>query len=386
MLWKVKPNSLILQAISQLELDVVKSQLKHCGKDGRVVGQPPSLVAKYSDRNLVNVLLRNIVEGEGGGTFCVSVAKSGIHPHWFGENFTRSLFYNNIPCSFGPRTPVVVRSRWTAPGDQLLNQELRDEVSSSNAEASQVKVCRDLESFTEHVEKLGKKNVFIQEYLRGPEVAVTVMPPTPDNPFHWPLPFVIRTDHEDGKAPDGDSATVTSTSRLVFPKEWDRDPAFARLARVCEIAARALAVTGPILVGARKATLKRGEPFDIFNIQPDLVSRLSKVPCRRHFAETLVTQYLPDLDGTRVELNRQTTLVMLAAKGLGWSPMDLLKYFIGTAKSPHEIGAASEFVGAAEDLIHQRDLKGSREYSMSDRPTQTRWQRKTRLHKSPFWM
>jgi hypothetical protein len=72
-----------------------------------------------------------------------------------------------------------------------------------------------------HIEALFKESpkILVEEFLRGEEATVTVMPPTEDKKYYWALPPVCRFNHQGGIAPYNGVMAVTSNSRVVGSAE-----------------------------------------------------------------------------------------------------------------------------------------------------------------------
>lgn len=131
-----------------------------------------------------------------------------------------------------------------------------------------VKVCDSMQELHEHVNTLFKDSpmIMLEEYLKGEESTVTVMPPSSDKSDYWAMPIVTRFNHEKGIAPYNGVVAVTSNSRVVTPDEYAQDPAYATVARECEAAARLLRLTAPIRIDVRRYDDKPGSKFALFDV------------------------------------------------------------------------------------------------------------------------
>jgi carbamoylphosphate synthase large subunit len=198
----------------------------------RVVGQGPKVVEKYDNKDYVNSLVRNL------GGFTMPAA-------WPASADTSVSSFGNF------RFPVVVKP-------------IRGRGSYG------VKVCRGMDEFKSHVEKLRAENlsIMIEQFLAGEEATVTVMPPTADKGY-WALPIVTRFNHMDGIAPYNGVVAVTANSRAVTGSD---DPAYAHVASECEQVARVLGVTAPIRIDVRRFDDSVGSKFAIFDVNMKPVS------------------------------------------------------------------------------------------------------------------
>lgn len=114
----------------------------------------------------------------------------------------------------------------------------------------------------------------LEEYLRGEEATVTVMPPSSSKPEYWAMPIVERFNHEDGIAPYNGTVAVTSNSRTVSPTEFAANGTYAKVAKQCEAVAKKLRVTAPIRIDVRRREDDKASPFVLFDINMKPVCQL----------------------------------------------------------------------------------------------------------------
>jgi D-alanine-D-alanine ligase-like ATP-grasp enzyme len=207
-----------------------------------VVGQPPRLVEAYDDKALVYEIMKT----HGGFT----VAKS--------TTLTASDDLPSVIQSQSLQYPLVAKP-------------VRGRGSHG------VKLCKDEETLKAHARLLFDESpkIVIENYLKGEEATVTVMPPSMSKPEgYWALPIVTRFNHSDGVAPYNGSVAVTANSRVVGTAEYSRDPAYERAARECEGVAALLKATAPIRIDIRR--FKEGSDFALFDVNMKPVSHQRK--------------------------------------------------------------------------------------------------------------
>lgn len=158
----------------------------------RVIGQSPLCVDRYDNKDWVNTLLRR----SGGFTMPRSWdIPPGSHPN--------AEALGDLPY------PIVAKP-------------IRGRGSHG------VKVCRGPEALAAHAQGLANEDaaVMLEEFLRGEEATVTVMPPAGGRGY-WALPLVSRFNHHDGIAPYNGTVAVTANSSVV--PDCEKDPICARL-------------------------------------------------------------------------------------------------------------------------------------------------------------
>lgn len=258
--------------------------LSKYAQDLKVVGQAMNHVQLYDDKHYVNSLLQK-VDGFTMPRSCIASDSSDIE----------SLLKKN-----GLSLPVVAKP-------------IRGRGSQG------VKVCHTLTDLGAQVDSLGPNNAMLEEFLRGTEGTVTVMPPSKERPEYWSMPVVVRFNHEDGIAPYNGVVAVIANSKVVPEKLAGKDPAFKQVQRECEAVARLLQVKAPVRIDVRKAEDKIGAPFKLFdiNMKPNMTA--------------------PGRPGR----DNQASLTLLAAEGLGWTPGDLIRNILDTANTLQELRNAS---------------------------------------------
>ncbi|RGP63181.1 glutathione synthetase atp-binding domain [Fusarium sporotrichioides] len=203
----------------------------------RVVGQGPLVVDKYDDKKFVNDYLRAV----GGFTMPQTNTASSL---------------NEVAKSAGEISyPVVAKP-------------IRGRGSFG------VKVCHNRSELVAHVKELSNNSMafVVEEFLRGEEATVTVMPPARKGEGYWSLPIVTRFNHQDGIAPYNGVVAVTANSR-VLPKN-ETGPLHEGVARECEQAASLLRLTAPIRIDVRRFQDTSESPFGLFDVNMKPVSQL----------------------------------------------------------------------------------------------------------------
>ncbi|KAI1415736.1 glutathione synthetase ATP-binding domain-like protein [Hypoxylon sp. FL1857] len=246
----------------------------------QVVGQGPLVVEEYDDKQYVNDLLRHL------GGFTVPKA-------WYLHNgqdiFTeiRGLPY-----------PIVAKP-------------IRGRGSQG------VKVCYNPDELAVHSRELlaASSSIILEEFLKGEEITITVMPPTQRVSKYWSLPLVTRFNHREGIAPYNGVVAVTANSRAILDSELDE--IYLQAKEECEKAAEALGVTAPIRIDARRVEDSSDSKFALFdvNVKPNMTG-----PGR------------PGRDD-------QASLTLLAASALGWDYQGLLRHILSTSRSLRDLRA-----------------------------------------------
>jgi D-alanine-D-alanine ligase-like ATP-grasp enzyme len=209
----------------------------------QIIGQPPNLVERFDDKELVNSILRKM------GNFTLprgwSITKSSSGEESLGERLKEM----KLPY------PVV-------------GKPVRGRGSYG------VRVCSSLPALQTHIKDLFNYSpmVMIEEYLSGEEATVTVMPPGNGRNRYWALPIVTRFNHSDGVAPYNGVVAVTANSRVVSENDYEADGRYGEAARECEAVAKLLGVAAPIRVDIRRFSDKPGERFALFDVNMKPVS------------------------------------------------------------------------------------------------------------------
>ncbi|CAG9981487.1 unnamed protein product [Clonostachys byssicola] len=242
----------------------------------RVIGQGPLVVEKYDDKEYVNDYLRSV----GGFT---------------------------MPRVF--TAPSRSAKDIAAVAEQLSYPVVAKPIRGRGSHG--VKVCHNKDEFINHATGLSDSNMsfMIEEFLKGEEATVTVMPPIEKGKGYWALPVVSRFNHQDGIAPYNGVVAVTANSRVV--ENGDADPLYNRVARECEKAASLLGLTAPIRIDVRRFKDSPDSPFALFDVNMK-----------------------PNMTGPgRPGRDDQASLTLMAANGLGWDYKELLRRILGTSSS-----------------------------------------------------
>lgn len=217
------------------KLDAVQQNL-------RVVGQPPSFVELFDDKNLVNEMLRR----ETGIQLPQAATMTNITD--LEEIFSSKL--RSFPIVAKP-----VRGRGSHG----------------------VKLCKDEKELRDHCTNLLEEspNIILEEYLAGQEATVTIMPPSSQKSEYWTLPIVTRFNHVDGIAPYNGVVAITRNSRVVSEREAEADATFKGLTKQCVAAANLLKCTAPIRIDARRFSEDPNSDFALFDVNMKPVSTIS---------------------------------------------------------------------------------------------------------------
>jgi len=154
--------------------------------------------------------------------------------------------------------------------------------------------------------KLYGTSVYVESYLPGDEITVTIMPPGSYNlngekqlfEQHWCLPPVLRFNHQNGIAPYSGNVAVVHNSRVLSAKER-RESNVQKVQSQCVQAASILKVKAPIRIDCRADQLGRYYLFDL-NLKPNMTGDI------------------------RSGRENQNSLSALAASAIGWSYVDLV--------------------------------------------------------------
>ncbi|KAK4619687.1 hypothetical protein CLAFUW4_11094 [Fulvia fulva] len=141
------------------------------------------------------------------------------------------------------------------------------------------------------------------------------MPPSTERPEYWPLPFVVRFNHENGIAPYNGAVAITANSKAVTPEQASRSPAISKAFAGCQAVAKLLKVTAPIRIDVPQRADEAESPFVLFdvNMKPNMTA-----PGR------------PGRDD-------QASLTALAAAEGGYNSAELLRMILGSARKLEEL-------------------------------------------------
>lgn len=153
-------------------------------------------------------------------------------------------------------------------------------------------------------------SVFVEQFLNGQEITITVMPSgkyiinNEEKVFtnSWCLPAVKRFNHKNGIAPYNGIVAVMQNSAVLENNELE-SPEIIEAYRQCEKASELLNIKAPIRIDCRADHNGNYFLFDL-NMKPNMTG-----PSRPH-------------------RNNQDSLTLLASKKIGWSYIDLLKNII----------------------------------------------------------
>lgn len=160
-------------------------------------------------------------------------------------------------------------------------------------------------------------SVYIEEYLSGQEITITVFPAgiyTIKNQSiqyskPWSLPAVKRFNHKNGIAPYSGIVAVIENSSVLTNSEL-RSTKILEINRQCEAAAQLLNIKAPIRIDCRSDNNDNYYLFDI-NMKPNMTGP------------------------SRPERKNQDSLTLLASKKIGWSYFDLLKNILSQSWKPN---------------------------------------------------
>ena len=149
--------------------------------------------------------------------------------------------------------------------------------------------------------------LFVEEYLQGQEITITVMPEgnyilhgqrekicTP-----WVLPAVKRFNHKNGIAPYSGIVAVKENSTVLLPEELVKDD-IQEIIEYCIKSAELIRIKAPIRIDCRADQNGKYFVFDV-NLKPNMTG-----PSRPH----------------RIG---QDSLTLMAARKIGWNYFDLLR-------------------------------------------------------------
>jgi hypothetical protein len=153
-------------------------------------------------------------------------------------------------------------------------------------------------------------SIYIEQYLSGQEITITVMPAgtyTINNKVKtfkepWCLPAVKRFNHEDGIAPYCGTVAVISNSSVLEKNELNSDKITA-VYRQCQQAATLLNIRAPIRIDCRADNNGKYFLFDL-NMKPNMTGP------------------------SRPQRQNQDSLSLIAARAIGWSYFDFLNNII----------------------------------------------------------
>ncbi|MGS2739853.1 ATP-grasp domain-containing protein [Sinomicrobium sp. M5D2P17] len=149
--------------------------------------------------------------------------------------------------------------------------------------------------------------VYIEEYLSGQEITITVMPPgrytisgrVEQFPEPWCLPVVKRFNHYKGIAPYNGLVAVMENSAVLNDDEL-QSAEIHEACTHCVTAARLLQIKAAIRIDCRADRSGRYFLFDL-NMKPNMTGP------------------------SRPQRKNQDSLTLLAARKIGWTYFDLLK-------------------------------------------------------------
>ena len=150
------------------------------------------------------------------------------------------------------------------------------------------------------------KEVYIEEYLSGQEITITVMPPgkyifqNKEERIHsyWSLPAIKRFNHQNGIAPYNGTVAVIENSSILSYDELQQDE-IKIISEQCGKAAKIIKAKAPIRIDCRANDKGDYFIFDL-NMKPNMTG-----PSRSHRKD-------------------QDSLTSLAARKIGWNYEDLL--------------------------------------------------------------
>ncbi|KAL9099743.1 MAG: hypothetical protein Q9163_004797 [Psora crenata] len=224
------------------------SRLSKYQQELRVVGQPPTLVDKFDDKEYTNNLLR------AKGSFTMPQA-------W-------TVDLHADPQSFLKEQNLLF---------PIVGKPIRGRGSHG------VSVCNSFAELYDHLRALSLDSpvAMLEQYLAGEEATITVMPPSKERSEYWSMPIVTRFNHENGVAPYSGVVAVTANSRALTQQEMQKDKRYGQAARECEEVSKLLHGTAPIRIDIRRLNDDPSTPFALFDINMKPVSRSSVGPLQR---------------------------------------------------------------------------------------------------------
>lgn len=239
-------------------------------KGYEVIGQEPKAVSLYDDKYFVNQRLR-----EAG----LDVVKEDLV----------STLKNNLPSFPTAIKPILGRG---SQGVFIVKNE--EEYNKKLQELTDAKIYGT--------------SFILEPYLTGTEVTIAVMlPGTYDingvvvkKEDYWCLPVIERFNHIDGIAPYNGTVSVVNNSRVIKQNEI-----LDNLCEQCAKAAKILNVKSVIRIDCRADENGKFYLFDV-NLKPNMTG------------------------ASRSHRSDQDSLVMIAARELGWEFKDLLVYMKNT--------------------------------------------------------
>ena len=260
----------------------------------RVVGQPPLVVERVDDKFDTNHSLSPLVPIARSVLVSDSLAsyKSGRYPVLPLSPQLAAFLPFPLPCVVKP-----IRGRGSAG----------------------VKWCRTPDDLQSHVRWLLDRRshfgavVMVEEPLEGEEVTVSVLPPgrysapIGDRLEYWTLPVVRRTGHHDGVMAYNGTQPVSHNSTVVSDDDA-ANPRYSTVRHHCAVIADQLHATSVIRIDCRGNSAGELIPFDI-NFKPNMTG-----------------------PGRAAIRGDQTSLVGLAAEGVGWCYETLLLNLLAQAR------------------------------------------------------
>jgi len=242
-------------------------------RDIRFVGQIPSKVDIFDDKYFTNELLRK----------------------------------NQIPI---PKCELILLGNLT---DQSINIGFPMVVKPIRGRDSQgvflVRSQKELNLKLNEIfsNKIYGNAVYVERYLSGQEITITVMPAgiytIEDRSIefveHWCLPAVRRFNHKDGIAPYNGIVAVIKNSSVLENSELN-SAKIIEVSHHCERAAKMLNIKAPIRIDCRADENGNYFLFDL-NMKPNMTGP------------------------SRPQRQNQDSLTLMAARKIGWTYFDLLK-------------------------------------------------------------
>lgn len=192
-----------------------------------IVGQIPAAMQAFDDKYETNLLL-----AEAG----LPVARSFLLSGTGKENVCALADVEGACTSRGMSFPMIVKPVRGRGSQGVTLVESLDALRDSATALIDAATFGDM--------------LMVEEFLRGDEMTVTVMPPASPCPngsrasTHWALPPVYRFDQRGGVAPYNGDVPVTANSSAISPERL-RDPAIVAMIDAC--------VSAAVLVDARTA-------------------------------------------------------------------------------------------------------------------------------------
>ena len=255
---------------------------KFFNDDIRLVGQLPNIVDIHDDKFFTNELLRKNH---------IPIPKAELINIKELESYSTNI---DVPVVVKPIRGRGSQGVTLAPSKKALDVQLESIFASK---------------------KYGEA-IYIEQFLEGQEITVTVMPAGKYTINHtikifekpWPLPAVKRFNHHNGIAPYSGLVAVTENSQVLDERELN-SPSILEVYKHCIKAAGLVNIKAPIRIDCRADNNGKYFLFDV-NMKPNMTG-----PSRTH-------------------RQNQDSLSLLSARKIGWDYQSLLENILRQSWKP----------------------------------------------------